>query len=136
MEQLFHKHIIKITGIICLPLLLAFFFSKVQAEDHSYTWHGHTIEFNPELQDSQYCLAKNIYFEAGNQPVAGKIAVAQVVQNRVINKNYPNNICDVVYQAKLKENWKGKLGICASSVGSVTVNQMIQLIVQLGCFLY
>ena len=56
-----------------------------------------------------YCLALNMYFEAGNQPVAGKIAVAQVVQNRVLNQNYPNNICDVVYQAKWKENWKGTL---------------------------
>ena len=26
-----------------------------------------------------YCLAQNIYFEAGNQPLAGKIAVTQVV---------------------------------------------------------
>jgi len=109
MEQLFHKHIIKITGIICLPLLLAFFFSKVQAEEHNYTWHGHIIELNPELEEAQYCMAKNIYFEAGNQPVAGKIAVAQVVQNRVMNEHYPNNICDVVYQAKWKENWKGTL---------------------------
>ena len=32
---------------------------------------------NPE----RVCLAQNIYFEAGNQPVAGKIAVAQVVIN-------------------------------------------------------
>ena len=29
------------------------------------------------------CLAKNIYFEAGNQPLAGKVAVAQVVFNRM-----------------------------------------------------
>jgi len=54
-----------------------------------------------------YCLAKNIYFEAGNQPVAGKVAVSLVVLNRVEHHAYPDNICDVVYQAKWKTNWKG-----------------------------
>ena len=55
------------------------------------------------------CMAKNIYFEAGNQPLAGKIAVAQVVMNRVDNRDYPDNICGVVYQAKWMTNWKGSL---------------------------
>jgi spore germination cell wall hydrolase CwlJ-like protein len=53
------------------------------------------------------CLAKNIYFEAGNQPVAGKIAVAQVVINRVESQHYPDTICGVVYQARWGKNWKG-----------------------------
>jgi spore germination cell wall hydrolase CwlJ-like protein len=44
------------------------------------------------------CLADSIYFEAGNQSSLGKIAVANVVMNRVNHKNFPNNICDVVYQ--------------------------------------
>jgi len=34
------------------------------------------------------CLAKNIYFEAGNQPLAGKVAVAQVVLNRMEHSSY------------------------------------------------
>jgi len=57
----------------------------------------------------EYCLAQNIYFEAGNQPLAGKIAVAQVVLNRLEHSSYPMDICGVVYQAKWKENWKGTL---------------------------
>ena len=55
------------------------------------------------------CLAKNIYFEAGNQPLAGKVAVAQVVLNRMEHSAYPKDICGVVYQAKWKENWKGTM---------------------------
>ena len=55
-----------------------------------------------------YCLAQNIYFEAGNQPLAGKVAVSQVVINRVEHPSYPDNICDVVYQAKLRVNWKNE----------------------------
>tara|TARA_B110000285_G_scaffold110821_1_gene125813 strand:- start:347 stop:880 length:534 start_codon:yes stop_codon:yes gene_type:complete len=54
-----------------------------------------------------FCLAKNIYFESGNQPLAGKIAVSQVVLNRVHSDEYPNDICSVVYQAKWFTNWKG-----------------------------
>jgi hypothetical protein len=54
-----------------------------------------------------YCMAQNIYFEAGNQPLAGKIAVAQVVLNRLDHPNYPGTMCEVIYQAKWKENWLG-----------------------------
>lgn len=56
-----------------------------------------------------YCLAQNIYFEAGNQPLAGKVAVSQVVINRVEHPSYPDNICDVVYQSKMRVNWKNKI---------------------------
>ena len=56
-----------------------------------------------------FCLAKNIYFEAGNQPTSGQIAVSQVVLNRVYSDAYPDTICDVVYQANWLENWKGNM---------------------------
>jgi len=49
------------------------------------------------------CLALNIYHEARNQPVAGQIAVSEVVLNRVKDTKYPNTICEVVYQAKYEE---------------------------------
>lgn len=55
-----------------------------------------------------YCLAKNIYFESGNQPLAGKIAVAQVVLNRMEHKSYPKDVCGVVYDAKWRTDWRGK----------------------------
>ena len=54
-----------------------------------------------------FCLAKNIYFESGNQPLAGKVAVTHVVLNRVHSVAYPDNICGVVYQAKWFNNWRG-----------------------------
>ena len=55
----------------------------------------------------RYCLAQNIYFEAANQPQAGRMAVAHVVLNRVEDGQFPNAVCDVVYQAKWGKNWKG-----------------------------
>jgi spore germination cell wall hydrolase CwlJ-like protein len=43
------------------------------------------------------CLAQNIYYEAGSEPIEGKIAVANVTLNRKNGKNYPNTVCGVVY---------------------------------------
>ena len=44
------------------------------------------------------CLAKNIYFEAGVESTAGKLAVANVTINRATHANFPNTICGVVHQ--------------------------------------
>ena len=44
------------------------------------------------------CLAENAYFEAGNQSTKGKIAVTNVVMNRVEDKRFPKTPCAVVHQ--------------------------------------
>lgn len=44
------------------------------------------------------CLAENAYFEAGNQSNKGKIAVSNVVMNRVEDGRFPKTPCGVVYQ--------------------------------------
>ena len=46
------------------------------------------------------CLAIAIYFEAAGEPYAGKLAVAEVVMNRVESPRYPNTPCDVIQQHK------------------------------------
>ena len=60
-----------------------------------------------DANGDRYCLAQNIYFEAANQPKAGRMAVAHVVLNRVNDGQFPNTVCDVVYQAQWGTNWKG-----------------------------
>jgi spore germination cell wall hydrolase CwlJ-like protein len=52
-------------------------------------------------------LAKNIYFEARGESLAGKLAVAQVTLNRVNSTKYQNTICGVVY-AKHQFSWTKK----------------------------
>jgi spore germination cell wall hydrolase CwlJ-like protein len=44
------------------------------------------------------CLAKNMYFEARNEPEAGIKAVGFVTMNRVQDPQFPKSICEVVYQ--------------------------------------
>ena len=50
------------------------------------------------------CLARAIYFEARSETELGQVAVAQVILNRVRDPNYPNSICDVVYQGSGRKN--------------------------------
>ena len=50
------------------------------------------------VQKQVTCLAENIYFEAANEPLDGKKAVAFVTLNRVRTGNYADSICEVVYQ--------------------------------------
>ena len=67
------------------------------------------------LETALMCMAANIYHEAKNQPMAGQIAVAQVVMNRVNDSRYPDNVCDVVKQGLTYKNGKVVLGKCQFS---------------------
>ena len=71
------------------------------------------FELEPDhdaLEDSifekSHCMAEAIYFEAGNQPLIGKIAVAAVILNRVHSMDYPDSICEVVHEGPIRESWK------------------------------
>ncbi len=44
------------------------------------------------------CLAEAIYFESRGEPLAGQIAVAEVVLNRVDDRRYPRTVCGVTRQ--------------------------------------
>ena len=44
------------------------------------------------------CLALNIYFESRGESKLGQTAVAWVTLNRTHSDNYPNTICDVVWE--------------------------------------
>ena len=46
------------------------------------------------------CLAQAVYYEARGEPMAGQIAVAQVVLNRAASGRWSSNICSIVYQGR------------------------------------
>ncbi|WP_240910308.1 cell wall hydrolase [Pontivivens nitratireducens] len=50
------------------------------------------------------CLAKALYFEARGETIAGQIAVAEVILNRVDHSRYPNSVCGVVSQGASRMN--------------------------------
>jgi spore germination cell wall hydrolase CwlJ-like protein len=44
-----------------------------------------------------FCLAKNIYHEAGAEPIKGRYAVAQVTLNRAQDRRFAGSVCEVVF---------------------------------------
>lgn len=51
----------------------------------------------------------SIYYEAGNQELKGKLAVGQVILNRVKSDKYSNTVCGVVKEAnQFSFYWDGK----------------------------
>lgn len=52
-------------------------------------------------KDDLQCMADNIYYEAGSQSYAGKIAVGLVVLNRLKSPSYPRTICGVIYEGSV-----------------------------------
>ena len=87
------------------------------------------------------CMAMNIYMEAGNQSVAGKLAVGHVTLNRVDMERYPSSVCGVVtqgptYQTKsgmtFPVKWRCQFswfcdGKADKPVDSITWNESIHL---------
>ncbi|UIP07298.1 cell wall hydrolase [Erythrobacter sp. SDW2] len=51
-----------------------------------------------QLSRQMECLAGAIYFESRGEPLAGQLAVAQVVINRAESDLFPSDYCGVVYQ--------------------------------------
>lgn len=74
--------------------------------------HGlYTAEQRPQM----WCLAQNIYYEARGSSRADRIAVADVVMNRVKDTRYPDTICEVVQQGRYHANGLPKRNQCQFS---------------------
>ncbi|MCU0827269.1 MAG: cell wall hydrolase [Tabrizicola sp.] len=52
----------------------------------------------PEGEAEWQCLTEAVYFEARGESLAGQIAVAEVILNRVDSPLYPGTVCGVVKQ--------------------------------------
>jgi spore germination cell wall hydrolase CwlJ-like protein len=57
--------------------------------------HALVREFHARSLD---CLARNVYYEARGESLAGQYAVAEVTMNRKASPLYPKTVCEVVYQ--------------------------------------
>jgi len=58
-------------------------------------------DYNKELR----CMARNLYFESRDQDLQGRIAVGLVTLNRVNNDNFPNSVCEVVWQKRWSKRY-------------------------------
>lgn len=80
-----------------------------RALDLDLNWNGatRTVEMKKAApstftynKDDLYWLARIINAEAGGEPMKGKIAVGNVVLNRVRSREYPNTIYGVIFDRK------------------------------------
>ncbi len=58
------------------------------------TGSGQAVSLNQET----YCLAMAIYYEAGRKTLRSQVAVSREILERVESFNFPNSVCEVVYQ--------------------------------------
>ena len=56
------------------------------------------MDVSRPLSDELHCLAGAVYFEARGEPLAGQLAVAQVIINRTQDGRFPASYCAVVHQ--------------------------------------
>lgn len=92
-----------------------------------------TLDKIAATDKDMFCLAKNIFHEAGVESFEGKVAVAQITLNRVDSKRWGKTICDVVY-AKAQFSWtldkkkkfskpKGKLWLDSVLAAKKVINE-------------
>lgn len=56
------------------------------------------VDQSDDMSEQMRCLAGTVYFESRGEPLAGQLAVAQVVINRAEDRRFPASYCGVVYQ--------------------------------------
>jgi N-acetylmuramoyl-L-alanine amidase len=66
--------------------------------------HRGTDPGNRELE----CLATGIYFESKGEPLAGQLAVGQVIANRSTSGRFPTSYCGVLFQRSQFSFIRGK----------------------------
>ena len=80
----------------------------------SFGWFAYAdhvrIASEQQRQTDLICLARNIYFEARGEPLAGQYAVAEVTMNRVSSPRYPNSVCEVVHEKHWDRRRKRHVG--------------------------
>jgi len=77
-------------------------------------------------QDDLFWLSRVIYAESGNQPMEGKLAVGNVVMNRVENPIYPDTIQGVLAQKNQFSTYKdGKLAERTPNASSVIAAKLV-----------
>ena len=98
---------IKMTRLIAIAFAIVFA-QPMMAQSSTFQNVVESELYTEVNQPELYCLAMNIYHEARAELHVGMDAVADVTINRVYDTRYPNTICDVVKDAKMKESWKTK----------------------------
>lgn len=91
-------NLIKLAMVFLLAILVYINYNSNQPEPEA-TVQEQKVAKTVDKKQLQ-CLAQNLYFEAGGEPIEGIAAVARVVMNRV-QHGFGSNPCSVIYQSNL-----------------------------------
>jgi hypothetical protein len=94
-------------GVVITLLLIRLDYKTELLSDRIDTIEDVIIKTKHRLDYTNHdveCLAKNIYYEAGNQSDLGKYAVATVTLNRLKTEYWGKSVCKVVY-ARAQFSW-------------------------------
>jgi spore germination cell wall hydrolase CwlJ-like protein len=132
---------LKIIAGVALVAVLAFQQAEIQVVHDDVqeikSFLIHTQERLKYTQADFHCLAKNIYHEAGIEPVEGKFAVAQVTLNRLKQGRWGRGICKVVHspsqfswtlnKRKVQEQPKGELWAESVAVARIVLDKGVRV---------
>lgn len=121
-------------GQVMVPLS-----ALVKAFDGSLTWNGSTgitavtrgsgaAKFGEQYYnaDDLFWLSRVIYTESGNQPLEGKMAVGNVVMNRVKHPSFPGTIEGVLAQKnQFTTYWSGHIARSSPNAESVIAAKLV-----------
>ena len=113
-------------GQVMVPLS-----ALVKAFDGSLTWNGSgsgAAKFGEQYYnaDDLFWLSRVIYTESGNQPLEGKMAVGNVVMNRVKHPSFPGTIEGVLAQKnQFTTYWSGHIARSTPNAESVIAAKLV-----------
>lgn len=98
-------HSVRVLLVLVLLVCPISLISTHDTASSPYVERTETPLFKATSKDEN-CLTQAIYYEAGNQSIMGKEAVAWVVLNRVGRRGYPKTVCGVIAQSTKIEDTK------------------------------
>jgi len=101
MEKIFRVCVFTISVLLVVGIIKTVTIQKFDRLRETMLVSSNDVVSIREREQQLECLAKNIYYEAGNEPFEGKVAVAQVTMNRVDSGKFGNGVCGVVYQKNI-----------------------------------
>ncbi len=91
--------ILVVSGLVSGILISGVLVSGVSHAHHTH--FGQKLDFSDLTSGQELgCMALNLYHEGRGEGMKGQLAIAAVIMNRVKSRDYPDTICEVVWQRK------------------------------------
>lgn len=104
-----------VAGSVMMAVKYDLTVSIAQASNPEQAIHVELAQPDPAFEREVACLAKNAYFEARGEGLAGQLSTMWVVKNRVDRSDFPDTWCDVIYAGIRDDAGEVRMNQCAFS---------------------